>query len=182
MMASLFGCSSGFKYARYSSSDPEINIKMDYLAGWKFTEDRGAKNSYAQVVFIEPLETRKEKPLGASLAVTVIDSSNIGVSPATIETVADDIVKKRLMFSGAKVMSRSDMKMRNRKAVDILLSYKRTDKIYSYNPKMVSVKERIVIFEDGTKFYMIKYKAREEPFEKYNKAINHCVSSLRLKT
>jgi len=108
-MFSCCGCSDGSKYEKYSSKDQELNINMDYISGWRYSEHRGSYNSYAQVQFYEP--TGPDKDLAASIIVTVKKISKVKISPPTVETMIEDMQTKRLKFKDAKILSKTKMRL-----------------------------------------------------------------------
>ena len=178
-MFSYYGCSSGLKYERYSSKDSKINITLDYVSGWLYSEHRGSQGSYAQVLFYEP--TRKNKDFKAGMVVTVKDSSKIEVNPLSVEAVADDLLAKRLKLKDAKVLLKSKIRFFKTDAINVELSYKTLDKLYSVNAELIPVRERIVIFKRGDKFYFLRYENTDDEFDKFSKAFNHIIKTLRFK-
>lgn len=178
-MLGYYSWSGGLRYDRYSSKDPELNIKMDYISGWSYSESRGSYGSYAQVQFIEP--RRKDKNLSASMVVTVKRSSKIKFQPQTIKGMEDNLLEKRLQFENAKVVSKSKTKLLGIEAIDIELAYKTLDKDDSIDAKLIPVRERIVIFKRGDRFYTLRYNNTEEEFKKFDRAFTHCIKTLRFK-
>lgn len=177
-MLNSYGCTGGFKYAQYSSKEPELNIVIDYIPDWLYREHRGAQSSYVSVLFFE---NRKDKNFKAKIVITVRDSSKIEIKPVTIEAMTDDLVTKRLKFKDAKLFLRLKTMFLGLETSDILLSYKAMDKLYSTDAKLISVKERIVIFKRGEKFYLLRYENTEQEFDKFSKAFSHIIKTLRFK-
>ena len=172
------GCASGLGYEKYVSKDPKLNISMDYISGWLYSEHRGTQDSYAQVLFYEP--DRKDKDRKAGIAVTVRDMSKVEFDPLSVEAAADDLLKKRLKLKDAKILSKSKIEFLRTVAVDIKLTYKTLDKLYSTDAKFIPVKERIVIFNRGGTFYTVRYENTAEEFERFEKAFSHCIKTLEL--
>ena len=172
------GCASGLGYEKYVSKDPKLNISMDYISGWLYSEHRGAQDSYAQVLFYEP--DRKDKSRKAGIAVTVRDMSKVEFDPLSVEAAADDLLKKRLKLKDAKILSKSKIELLRTVAVDIKLTYKTLDKLYSTDAKLIPVKERIITFNRGGKFYTVRYENTAEEFERFEKAFSHCIKTLEL--
>jgi hypothetical protein len=179
-MLSGQGCSSGLKYEHYSSKDPAINITMDYISGWLYSEHRGSYDSYAQVTFYEPPD-RKEKVYKAGIIITVKDSAKVEVKPPTVEAYAEDLLAKRMKFKDAKVLSRSKVKLLETDGLDIELSYKTLDKLYNVDAKLIPVKERVIILKKDDKFYILRYQNTEEDFDRFSKAFSHIIKTLKLK-
>lgn len=179
VMVGYYGLAGGLKYEKYSSKDPELGITMDYISGWRHSEHRGSFDSYAHVLFYEP--KREGKDYKAGMAVTAQKESKVEFRPLTIETAADDLLKKRMQFKEAKLLSRSKTKLLGEAAVDIRLAYRKLDKLYSVDAKLIPVKERVVIFKRGNKFYTLRYDNTEEEFKKLDSAFTHCIKSLRFK-
>jgi hypothetical protein len=180
-MFNIFGCSTSpnLKYERYSSVDPEINISMDYISDWLYSEHRGSHSSYSQVLFYE--KAAGDKPFKAGISVTVKNLSNLGVSPASIEAVAEDIYSKRMKFKDGKSLAKSSVKLTGEKAINLEFSYKTLDKLYDVNAKLLPIKERVIIFQKGSKFYIIRYENTAEDFSKFTKAFNHILKSIKFK-
>lgn len=179
LMFSYYSWSGGLKYEKYSSKDPELGITMDYISGWRYNEHRGSFDSYAHVLFYE--SERKGKDFKAGIAVTAEKSSKVKFKPLTIEAMADDLLNKTMKFEDAKVLSRSKIRLLKEDAIEIRLAYRTLDKIYSVDAKLIPVKERIVIFKSGDKFYTLRYENTEEEFSRFDKAFTHCIKTLRFK-
>ena len=179
LMMNVCGCSDGFKYSRYSSKDPELNLTIDYISGWHCIEHRGEKNENANVLFFED---KAGDIFKAKVSLNAGDISKSRISPPTIEAIADNISASMLKFEGSKALSRSKIRLLGTKAVDLQFSYKALDRIYSVNPKLIPVKARMIIFERGDKFYTVRYENREKDFENLSKAFNHMIRTLRFKS
>ncbi len=177
-MANICGCSDGFKYSQYSSKDPELNLAIDYIAGWRSNEHKGENKMSAGLLFFED---KKGDVFKALISVNAIKASKIKVDPSTIEAMANSISESKLNFKDGKILSRSRIKVLATEAIELDVSYKTADKIYAVDSKYIPVKERIVIFKKGDKFYTIRYENKEEDFDKLNKAFDHIVRSLKFK-
>jgi len=178
-MFNLFGCSSNVKYEKYSSKDTEINIAMDYISGWLYSEHRGSHNSYAQVLFYEKGD--EKKVFKAGISVNVRDESRIEIKPATIEAMADDLKSKRMKFKDSMLVSKGNLKVSGENAIVMDFSYKTLDKLYSATAKLIPVKEKIVIFKKGSKFYTIRYENTAEDFKGFEKAFIRMLNSITFK-
>ena len=178
-MFNLFGCSSNVKYEKYSSKDPEINIAMDYISGWLYSEHRGSYNSYAQVLFYEKGDAKKIFKAGISVNVRGI--SKLETRPATIEAVADDLKSKRMKFKDSMLVSNGNLKVSGENAIVMDFSYKTLDKLYDVTAKLIPVKEKIVIFKKGNKFYTVRYENTAEDFKGFEKAFRHILNSIAFK-
>ena len=178
-MFNLFGCSSNVKYEKYSSKDPEINIAMDYISGWLYSEHRGSYNSYAQVLFYEKGD--EKKVFKAGISVNVKDESKVETKPATVETMADDLKSKRMKFKDSMLVSKGNSNISGEKAVVMEFSYKTLDKLYDVAAKLIPVKEKVVIFKKGSKFYTIRYENTAEDFKRFEKAFSRMLNSIIFK-
>lgn len=178
-MFNLFGCSSSVEYEKYSSKDPEINIAMDYVSGWLYSEHRGSYNSYAQVLFYEKGD--EKKVFKAGISVNVREESRIEIKPAAIEAMADDLKSKRMKFKDSKLISQRDSDAAGENAIVMDFSYKTLDKLYDVTAKLIPVKERVVIFKKGSKFYTIRYENTAEDFKRFEKAFSRMLSSVKFK-
>jgi hypothetical protein len=178
-MINTYGCAESFKYERYSGKDPEINLTLDYISGWLHSEQMGSKNSFCQVVFYEP--QGKDQVSMAGMVVTVEKSQNLEINPLTLDARTEDILNRRLKFKDAQISSKDKKDILGLPAWDIKLSYKTLDKLYSLNAKLLPVMERIIIFKRKDKFYTLRYENKVEEFDKFNKAFDHLVTSLKFK-
>jgi len=179
-MFNLFGCSSDMKYEKYSSKDSEINISMDYIPGWLYSEHRGSYNSYAQVLFYEKGDEKKS--FKAAISVNVKDASKLKEPPAAIEAMADDLKSKRMKFKDFILVSEASSKILGENAIIMDFSYKTLDKLYDATAKAIPVNEKVVIFKKGGKLYTIRYENTAEDFKKFEKSFKHMLSSLKPKT
>jgi hypothetical protein len=179
MVSNSFGCAGKPEYVSYASKDPEINATMDYLAGWSVSHERGAGDSYAQVIFTEPTKVRK--PIRAIIVLMVKKESKIDVHPATLEGLENDFLSKRLKLKNAKVLSRSRMPLFGMMASDLQFSYRMPENPESLVLKFISLQERIVFFKKGDCFYYVRYVNTDEEFKKFEKNFMHCVQSLQFK-
>jgi len=177
-MLNNYGCTGGFQYAQYFSKDPELNIIIDYIPNWLYREHRDAQNGYASVLFFE---NREDKNYKAKIAITMKNGLKTEIKLSDIEAITDDLVTKRLKFKDAKLLSRSKTMLLGYEAREVLLSYKAMDKIYSTDAKLIPVKERILIFKKDDKLCLLRYENREEEFDKFNKAFDHIIKTLRFK-
>lgn len=178
-MFNLFGCSSNVKYEKYSSKDSEINIAMDYISGWLYSEHRGSYNSYAQVLFYEKGD--EKKIFKAGISVNVRDISKLETRPATIEAVADDLKSKRMKFKDSMLVSNGNLKVSGENAIVMDFSYKTLDKLYDVTAKLIPVKEKIVIFKKDNKLYTVRYENTAEDFKGFEKAFSHILNSIIFK-
>jgi hypothetical protein len=178
-MVGSLGCSKAVKYERYSSKDTEINLVMDYVSGWLFSESRGAENSYAQVIFYEPL--RKDKNIKAGMVVTVRDSSKIALDPLSVDSVADELLSRREKLKDMKLLARTKNTVLGSEAVTVVLSYKTLDKLNSIDDKLTPVKEKVVIFRNNNKFYTVRYQNTEKEFGVFNQAFSHILKTAQFK-
>lgn len=178
LMVNNFTSQDSFEYEKFSSKDSELNISMEYIAGWSANEQRGSHNSYAQAIFVEPMEAEGFK---ATMVAYVQRNEKAQFEPVSLKGAEDDLISRRLKFKDAKVVSNSKLKLLNTEAVDIELSYKMLDKLYQTDAKLIEVKERVVIFAKNDKFYTLRYSNRAEEFEKLDKAFYHCLKSLEIK-
>lgn len=179
LMSNILGCNNGFKYLQYASKDPALNISLDYISGWSYREHRGdGKNYDAGVIFIED---KKGRILKAFISVYVQDALKTGFVSPTLEAMVDDLVAKRLKLEDTKVLKKSKIKLLSTAAWEILFASKALDKIYSLDAKFIPIQERVVIFQKGDKFYVIRYQNREEEFSRYDKAFTHIIHTLKFK-
>jgi hypothetical protein len=178
-MFNSYGCAQQVKYEKYTSKDPEINISVDYISGWLYSEQRGANDSFAQVVFYQP--KKKGEVSKAGITITVEKSPKVKFQPQTIDAMADDLISKRLKFKDSAVISKSNTKFMATDACDIQLTYKTLEDLLAMTAKLIAVKERVFAFKKDDKFYTLRYENTETDFDKYDKAFTHIIHSLKLK-
>jgi len=177
-MLNFYGCSGNIKYERYSGKNPGIDFSIDHISGWQVVERIGSFNSYIQVSFYEPV--MKGKGLRAGMAVTIEDSGKVAVTPKTIEGMSADLIKRRMLFDSSKVLSKTERKVAGAEAIDIELSYK-TSSDPARMGSLVFYRESVIIFERDGKFYTMRYGDFADNFDKYSKAFDHIVKSIKFK-
>ncbi len=177
-MLNLSGCSSNLKYEKYISKNPAIDFTVDRISGWEAQEQIGSFNSFIQLCFYEPVI--KGKGLRAMMVITVEESSKIAITPKTLDGLKADIIKKRMLFNSAKVLTTADKKFFGSNAISIDLSYKTiADPVRT--AKLVPYKEKIIIFERNREFYIVRYANLADDFDNYSKAFDHIVKSIKFK-
>jgi len=178
-MINTYGCADSFKYERYSGQNPELNFSLEYISGWLHSEQTGSKNSFFQVVFYQP--AGKDQLSMASMVVTVEKSQNLEINPLTLDAKVEDILNKRLKFKEIQILSKDKKDTLGLPARDIKLSYQTLGEPYSINAKPLPVIERIIILKRKDKFYTLRYENKVEEFDKFSKAFDRLVNSLKFK-
>jgi len=176
-MANQEGMCNNSKYEQYSSKDIELNIAMDYIADWRYSEHRGSYGSYAQVQFYKVVKDK----IAPSFIVTVERSSKVKFTPLTIEGLADDLVKKRILIKDSTLVSQNETELLGLPALDLTLTYKKPDKMDSINPTLLPFQERIFIVQKDDKFYTIRYVNPLLAYEEFEQAFLHCIGTLLIK-
>jgi len=176
-MANPYGSCDDSKYNEYSSEDPELNITMDYISGWLFKEHRGSYGSYAQVQFIGALKDG----IAPSVIVTVRHNSKVSFEPLDIEGLADDLIKKRMLFEDAQVILRSDIELLGGPAIDLTLTYKQLDQLHNIDAKIISFQERVVIAHKDDRFYTLRYINPQKEYAAFEEAFLHSISTFQIK-
>lgn len=176
----LNSCSyvDGFKYARYSGKDPELNLTVDYISNWISREHKGPNNSYVSVLFFEDT---KDKDFKARMVVTVSGILQNDVKPLSLDEKADNLVTGRLKFKDANLLSKSKTILYGLEAMDIVMGYKAMNKLNSTDGKLIPVKEKMVIFNKNNKLYFLRYEGSLADFNKYLPAFTHMLKSLKFK-
>lgn len=175
-MMNFFGCSQKLKYENFSRQDAELNLSLDYPAGWLAKEHRGS--NYLQVIFAEP--KRQDKIFKAAIIVTIKEEP-----PAmTLEAVAGDLLQKRRQFKESKLLGKSKKRLPNlnTEVVELLLSYRTLERLYQYkkDAKIIPLKERIALFKEGAKIYTVTYLNTREEFNRFNPAFTHSLKTLKI--
>ncbi len=177
IMLNLFGC-SGIKFDKYTSRDNRLNLSMDYIAGWQYRETRGSSDSYAQIMFYQFKKGKKSSR--AIMEITVKDSTKMQLVSPTLDAAIDELLARRMKFKDAQVLSKTTTNLLNTHAVVIELSYLTLEDFLNVNSKLISVKEKIIIFKLNNNFYFLRYDNSSEEFNKYNAAFMHMVKTLTL--
>jgi hypothetical protein len=177
-MLNSYGCTGGDKYKLYSSKDQELNITIDYISNWVYQEDKDIGSGYASVLFFDSGEDKNFK---ARISVTARIAAKIESKPKTLEEMVADLTTRRLKFKDAKLLSMNKIKLLGLEAKEILLSYKVMDKLYSVGAKLILAKEKVVVFKKGDKFWVLSYVDTEQGFDKFSKAFDHMVKTLKFK-
>jgi len=178
-MLNFFGCAGDSKYEVYSSKNSELNFTIDYIKGWDHREQIGSLKSFIQAVFYEP--AIKDKKILAMIAVTVEDGSKVNFTPKNIDGMLSDLIKKRMLFDSAKILSKARKNVCGAEAFEIEFSYKTLDSFENIKAKLAPTKERVVIFERSGKFYTVRYTNLADNFDMYSNAFKHIVKSIKFK-
>jgi len=180
IMFNLFGCSSpGEKFDKYQSKNPDIGISMLYPSGWTYSEDRGAIEKYAIVLFLEP--TGKNGHLRrSSISVKVVKKFDMPQNLYEAAAVADDLIEKVSKLKDFKLVGKKDSKLLGAKAVDVVFSYKTLDKPLPLIGNLVPARERDIIILKNGKFYFITLSCQEEAFAGLNKIFSYVAKTIKL--
>lgn len=180
-MLNFIGCGKGeFEFVKYSSRTPSINITMDYLKGWTWLEHTYKEKNYSAVIFIQ-LADNKQGVFRGNMEADVFDATKLEVKPQTLEAFTEDIIAKRLKYSESKLLKKSRLKLLGTQAIDIEISFKILEKLHAAGAKRIPVKTRMVIFQKADRIYLLKLMVREEDYDRYNRAFDHIIKSLRIK-
>jgi hypothetical protein len=172
VMASFWGCSERLKYTYFVSADPQLNIVAEYPQGWLERLQKGA--DYAQALFLEP--KRQDKIFKAGMVVT---RKEVGVF--ALEAARDDLLKKRMQFKEARLLSQKAKRVLGLAAEEMLLSYQTLDQISNRaTAKLIAVKERITIFKKGASCYIVRYQNTAEEFKQFEGAYLHLLRTLKI--
>ena len=178
IMLNLSGC-SGFEFKKYISKDNRINLSLDYIKDWQYSETRGSYGSYAQVMFF-PFK-KGQKSSRAIMTVTVKDGLKMQPASPTLDTLIADLLTKRMQSKDAKVLSKTKMRILGTDAVAIELSYLTLENLLDVSSKLISVKEKVIILKSGNSYYFLRFSDSSEEFDKYNSAFTHMIESMSLK-
>jgi hypothetical protein len=178
-MIGLSGCSSGIQYARYMSKDPTLNLKMDYIKGWLYSEQRGEDNAYVQVLFYE--KDLKGKSRRALMAVTANPASGYDSQPVTALSVLYDILNKRAKFRDATILSKGvRASLLGAEARIAEMTYTTLDKLHSADARPIRVREKIIVLRKADTVYTVRYENAAQDFSSFEKAFNRIVKTITL--
>jgi hypothetical protein len=170
--------SLGIRYKHYVSQNPALNIHCDYVAGWTINENNYPNDNFAQVQFSEP--KNKTKATNAYIVITAKDASRLNLKPLNVEAAVEELLEKRNKLADSRLLSKTKRAILENEAVELTFSYKSLDRLYSVDAKFVPVKEKVVIFAKGGKFYFLRYENESGDFPRLEKAFYRCLNSLKL--
>lgn len=173
------GCSSNVKYDTYVSKDPVLGVELEYVSGWKVSEQHGSSGSFVQAVFLAP-RAKGDTSKGAAMVVTAEPGSK--VKAASLDAFVEDLVSRRMKFADAKIVSRTAARVGGLAASDIRMTYRSVDKLYSAGSKLVPFTERALVVMKGATFYTIRYENNSASFGQFEKAFEHMVRSIRFRS
>jgi hypothetical protein len=169
------GCSGNFQYALYSGKAAGLQISLEYISGWKFQENRGARGSYSQVMFIE---NRTGEEMKAFMSASATPLAGTDAPAFTLQSAADDLVKKRSRLKGFSVISRSAGMLAGSETQELVLVYQGLNKLYRTDAVWVPVKERVVLCRKGDTVYSFTYQNAERRFDAFNTAFSHVLATV----
>lgn len=180
VMMFLFSGCGRIEYDQYSSKDKKLNITMDCPKGWDFNEEHGAYGAYVQVIFLEPAQLNK--PFRAMMVITIKDElKKKGVKPLTLAKLGNDLLEKRLALRDAKKISSRHFQFLGFNAGLIDFSYRLPDHPDRVDAQYVPMKERVVFFKRGSRFYILRYVNENRDFSRQEKAFTYCINTLKFK-
>jgi len=177
VMTNHEGVCDNANYKQYSSEDAELNLTMDYPIAWQYSEHRGSYGIYAQVQFFGELENN----IAPSFIAKVERSSKVKFQPLTAEGLADDLVKKRMLFEDSNVESRGETQLLGLPAIDLTLTYRQPVQLHSVAFDLIRFKERVIIVQKDDKFYTLRYVNPESSYDAFEQDFLHCIGTLRIK-
>jgi len=177
-MTNFYGC-SGLKYEEFSSVDPELNITLEYIAGWRATQDRGSYNSYAQAIFYPVSKEKKSQALMTVVAVKS-DAKSEG-SAGAVDNAINDLIAKRLKFKEAKVLSRFKTEILGAEAIGVELSYQAAESLIKMNSKVIAFQEKVVVFKKNEKVYTLTYRNAAQEYAEFLPGFTRLVQTFKIR-
>lgn len=169
------GCAGNFQYAFYSGKSTGMQISLEYISGWKFQESRGARGSSVQVMFIE---NRPGEEMKAFISASAAPLSGTAAQAFTLQSAADDLVKRRSRLKGFSVISRSAGMLAGSETRELVMAYQGLNKLYRTDAVWVPVKERVVLCRKGDTVYFFTYQNAECRFDAFNTAFSHVLATV----
>jgi hypothetical protein len=169
--AAASGCGGGMRYEKFTAKDPDLGISVDHIAGWLVLETKGSKKSYSDVNFTTPANAR------ALMSVTSLPLKKGSETPPAY---ADELLSKRKRLPHFNLDSRKDLQVAGKPGIELTMSYDKPADIYSTKDELIAVREKLAIFSDGTKLYVVKYTNINSDFASYDKGYEHMLSTLKL--
>lgn len=176
-MTHNYGCSKGMDYSNHVSKRAEFNISVDHISDWRVGNGGGANRPYVFTAFFQP--GTKNQEYAAKMVIKLVKGDKVKFTPLTVKAFADDLISKKINMAEAKVKKISSTKFLGQEAIEVIMTYKTVDMLYSPDSKLIPIKEEMIFFKKGDDFYLLQYENREEEFDKYHKAFIRCMNTLK---
>lgn len=174
----LSGCGGdSAKYLKYSNSNPQVNLSVEYPDGWRYIAYKNQQSGFPVVVFAPPADG--SGAFSVLMSVEVADTKGAGGKELSAKAVTDGIIERELKMPEARLLSRTKASVGFTKAEDIRMSLNMLDKMHTKGSKLLPSLARIMTFKKGDKVYAVKLIAKQEEYERYGKAFDRMVKTLK---
>jgi hypothetical protein len=174
LMLNSYGFSENIQYEKYTSPDHRINLSLDYVLGWGHAEQRGALESFWQIVFFPPRGKNSLPQPAITLTVEKNSESNL----LDLNSFAQNLLNKRMKFKNMQVLTNSKINLGGLEAKDITVSYDRLKEIYSIKAQFITIEERLVIFQRDSRFYTLRYENEKSNFNNFAESFSYILGTL----
>jgi hypothetical protein len=181
VISGISGCAGdGAKYLKYSNSNPQVNLSVEYPEGWKYIAYKNQQSGFPIVMFAPPAETtEKTRAFSVFMSVEVAGMKDAAGKELSAKAVTDGIIERELKMPQAQLVSRTKTSIGFTKAEDIVISLKMLEKLDSRKANLLPSRAHIIAMKKGDKVYAVKLVARQEEYERYGKAFDRMVKTLK---
>ncbi len=172
----MAGCSPKMRYELYRAEDPELNIALEYPAGWLVQEHKDEKAGYTNVLFIDNDTTKKFRPM---IVVMVKKISSLKDPSMTPRAFGGAIVRTRMKMAPAKILEERKITIAGIPAVQTAVTYQAMERLHAAGDQTVPAKETMAVFKKDDVFYVLRFDAGLKDHALYEKAFRHAVRTLR---
>ncbi|MDD5019782.1 MAG: hypothetical protein PHS61_05110 [Candidatus Omnitrophica bacterium] len=173
----MTGCSPKMRYEIYRAKDPELNIVVEYPAGWIVQEHKDPKAGYVNVLFIENNPRKSFRPV---IGIMAKKASSLKDPAWTPQAFSRAIVRTRLKLSPAKVLSERAVMIAGVPANQTVVSFHAQEKLYTPDARSIAVKEKMAVFKRDDVFYVLRFEAGPEDYPLYEKAYRRAAKTLQM--
>jgi hypothetical protein len=172
----MAGCSPKVRYELYRARDPELNISVEYPAGWTIQEHRDPKAGYTNVIFIDKDIKKTFRPMMTIMAKKTASLKDPAMTPQAFSRA---IVRTRLRLIPAKILSERQVLVGGVEANQTVVVYTAMDKIYAVDARQIPVKEEMAVFKKDDYIYVLRFEAGLKDYPLYEKAYRRAAKTLR---
>lgn len=172
----MAGCSPKMRYELYSAKDPELNIALEYPAGWIVQEHKDVKAGYTNVVFIDNDPAKKFRPMIVVMAKKV---SSLKDPSMTALAFGGSIVRTRLRMVPARVLAERKITIAGIPASETVVTYQARERLHASGSPTIPAKETMAVFKKNDVLYVLRFDAGLKDHALYERAFRHAFRTLR---
>ncbi len=172
----MAGCSPKMRYELYRAKDPELNIALEYPAGWIVQEHRDMKAGYTNVIFIDNDPAKKFRPMIVVMAKKASSLKDPSMTPRAFGGV---IVRTRMKMAPAKILEERKIMITGIPATQTVVAYQARERLHAAGDQAIAAKETMAVFKKDDVLYVLRFDASQKDHALYEKAFRHAVRTLR---